>query len=125
MKNTIVEFSGYVCVLQKHYYHNGRRGIILADKDSGARVAVATVNLDDVSIQDDTVLIKDYSENKGMLKCLVDARIISKPMSTHKVGFVEIYKCKLLKCQICEDDETIKHLCNTCAQEVIKNSKLN
>ena len=48
------------------------------------------------SYKDDEDIIKDYSENEGVLKSLIDAGIISEPLYSVTTGFVEVAVCKLL-----------------------------
>jgi hypothetical protein len=54
--------------------------LVLIEKDTNQWAAVATINMADrVNLQPDEVIIKDYSENKGMLKALIDGKIIAIP----------------------------------------------
>jgi len=88
----------YDCKLEFSEYKNGRTAIIAVDaKDpSGAPVCVATVNIPGEDIEKDEVIIKDYSENEGVLQSLISAGIISKPLRMVGTGFVECPVCKLL-----------------------------
>lgn len=70
--------------------------LILNDAHSGKQVAVATVNLPDVTADRYEVFIKDYSENEGMLKALVEAGVVAATGRTIRAGFAEIPRAVLL-----------------------------
>lgn len=57
-------------------YANNRTAIKLVSPEDGESIAVATVNLPDVPIGPDEAAIKDYSENEGMARVLIDAGLI-------------------------------------------------
>lgn len=92
-----VQFKKWLCVLKFGQYSNGRTAIELKDSVSGSPVAVATVNVPDVYLEKDEVIIKDYSENEGMLDTLVEAGIVQPTGRKVKSGFVECEVCKLVK----------------------------
>lgn len=91
-----IKFHKWNCVLDFNYYNNNRTAIQLIDANDGQPIAVATVNIPDEKIKKDEVIIKDYSENEGMLDTLVKAGIVSKPIRMVKTGFSEVAVCKLL-----------------------------
>lgn len=82
--------------LKSHRYANGRLAIQAIDCDTGEPVAMMTVNLPDVSLAPDEILIKDYSENQGVLKTLYRAGLVE-PLATVSCGYAEAIKCRLLK----------------------------
>ena len=93
----IVKFKKWNCELQFGKYYNGRTAIELIEVGTGDPVAVATVNILEIGeLENDEVVIKDYSENSGMLKTLVKHKIVSDPIATHKRDWVTFYVCKLL-----------------------------
>jgi hypothetical protein len=98
MKNSkTVKFHNWTCRLQFGKYINGRTAIQLYDSTDGDLVATATVNVEDLEhLGEDEVIIKNYSENEGILDVLVDAEIISKPLYQVQTGFVQCLICKLL-----------------------------
>jgi hypothetical protein len=49
----------------------------------------------DVNIADDCVIIKNYSENEGILEALIEAGIIEKPFCEIPTGFVTLYVAAL------------------------------
>lgn len=97
-----IRYRNWDCELVKGQYYNGRISLsLVAAKDdgdifAGEPIATATVNITEVDLKDDEVLIKDYSENRGMLQTLIDADVVSPTGQTVKSGFVEVHVCKLL-----------------------------
>jgi hypothetical protein len=69
-------------------YSNGRVAIHLDDVNDGYPYATASVNVDHVLLADDEVLIKDYSENEGMLDFLVKNNIVTPTPNGVQSGFV-------------------------------------
>lgn len=90
-----VNFNGYECYVNKAFYDNNRTALQLIDKESGLPVCIATVNVPETELQDDEVIIKDYSENQGVLKVLEDAGIV-KMTGITRTGMVPVAICKLL-----------------------------
>lgn len=45
---------------------------------------------------DEHVVIKNYSENEGVLQALIDAKVVSEPVLVYTQGHVEFPICKLL-----------------------------
>jgi hypothetical protein len=68
-------------------YENGRTAIRIYDAD-GEPYAVATVNMPNVLLADNEVLIKDYSENEGILDFLVKNNIVTPTSCGVESGFV-------------------------------------
>ena len=91
-----VTFSEWDCYLVKEKYSNGRTALTLMEEDSHEEVLIATVNIPEVTLASDEVIIKDYSENEGVLKVLVEAGIISLPIDSVETGFVTCPICKIL-----------------------------
>lgn len=75
-------------------YGNGRLALSLI-ADNGEPIAVCTVNLPDLDIEEGHVAIKDYSENEGMLAALIEAEIVEEPSALVKAERVEFPICKL------------------------------
>jgi hypothetical protein len=69
-------------------YVNGRTAIHLDDVNEGCLYATATVNIDHVLLADNEVLIKDYSENEGMLDFLIKNNIVTPTPNGVQSGFV-------------------------------------
>lgn len=92
-----ISVLGYNCILQKLKYAEGDRiALQLVDAEDGCPVAMATVNITEESLEPDEVIIKDWSENEGILEDLMLAGIISKPIRIVPSGFVFGHVCKLL-----------------------------
>ena len=59
-------------------------------------VLIATVNIPTEELKDDEVIIKNYSENEGVLDVLVRAGVVSEPIRTIETGHVTVPVVKLL-----------------------------
>ncbi len=80
------------------YRNNGRTSIELREAETHAPVMVATVNLPEYTmLNPGQVLIKNYSENEGVLEFLIENGIVSKPRSWVSTGYVTVALCDLLK----------------------------
>lgn len=66
-----VTFQKYKCVIEKLEYNNGRTALELVSIKNGEPILMATVNLPDEIIASDEVIIKNYSENEGVLNVLM------------------------------------------------------
>lgn len=103
-----VKFRNWLCTVEFAKYSNGRTAIRLLNAESvdddgfvypprSMAIATATVNIPDYTdLGKDDVIIKDYSENDGMLSSLINAGIIARPHDRFWTGFVEVYICRLL-----------------------------
>lgn len=84
--------------LVANFYHNGRPALRMV-ADDGEPVAVLTVNIDNDDgspLGFDEVAIKDYAENLGAAKTLIDGGIVERVADRIiKVGFVEVPVHKL------------------------------
>lgn len=78
-------------------YNNGRTAIEIIDVEDGCPVMMATVNLPEAVINDDEVIIKNYSENEGVLEFLIENGIVSKPLRTVSSGWVTCPIVRFLK----------------------------
>ena len=86
-----VIFAREKCSLSVGQYRNGATAISLESVPDGSPVAVATVNVEDYPLQDDQILVKDYSENAGMVSALVNANVIHPlPVAIVSSGYVKI-----------------------------------
>lgn len=84
-----VKFKEWACWLKVRRYSNGRIALTLVDQRDGEPVATATTNLPDEPLADDEVVIKDWSENTGMVTALVAAGVIEQPHRSVVTGFVK------------------------------------
>lgn len=92
-----IQFKEWTCTLSFAKYSNGRTAITLSDAEDFMPIAKATVNIPEAHLEDDEVLIKDWSENEGIYQALVKAGVISKLIETVPSGYADAFKCKLLK----------------------------
>lgn len=72
-------------------YNNGRTAIELLENDpetGPVPYTTATVNIPDVLLADNEVLIKDYSENEGVLDFLIRYNIVTPTPNGVQSGFV-------------------------------------
>ena len=90
MYNPTIFFGGYACEMQLSHYLNGNKCISLVDTRDGSAVATATVNLEGVELPANEVMIKDYSENKGMLRALRDSKVVENIVDVIQSGYVDI-----------------------------------
>ena len=75
-------------------YANGQTSIQLIDQN-GEEFLTASV-AHDITIGTDQVIIKNYSENEGILEALIQSGIIEKPYMTIPVNFVTLYVSTLI-----------------------------
>lgn len=72
---------------------NDRIALLLKDAETGEPVATASVNIADYHFSDDLkethTFIKDWGENKGMLKALVEQGIVKDTGVKWPTGYVE------------------------------------
>jgi hypothetical protein len=91
-----VKFMRWDCHVIKRQYGNGRTALVLEDSYDGEPIATCTINLPDEDLADNEVIIKDYSENQGMLDTLISAGIISHPKRHVQSGYIVAPVCDLL-----------------------------
>ena len=90
-----VNFSGQDYGVQFQEYGNGRLALVLVGR-RGETGAVATVNAPDVPLLPHQLLIKDYSENEGMLAALEKAGIVKASGLYVRSGHVSLPVCEVL-----------------------------
>ena len=78
-----VKFNGAECDVVFDQYENGRTAIRLTE--NGSPFATATINDPEIWLEPGQVIIKDYSENEGMVKALQDAGIVQ-PLYPYPLG---------------------------------------
>jgi hypothetical protein len=93
-----IVFIGKKCTVDFCQYENGRTAVRLLDNKKRP-VCVATVNIPEIELPgSEYVLIKNFSENQGVLQLLKAAKYIQiiKPVQIR--GFVDnkVWLCKLL-----------------------------
>lgn len=90
-----VKFAGSICVpVRKMYGHHKNLRIELRDMTTWEPVAVATVNTDE-KMPEDMAYIKDYSENTGVLKSLMDAGVVTSVVGYKQIGYEMVMLAKI------------------------------
>lgn len=89
-----VKFKNWLCTITKSkYMNNDRIALLLRDVKTGEQIATATVNVVDYSLSDHLekthTFIKDYGENQGILKSLVEQGIVKDTGVKWPTGYVE------------------------------------
>lgn len=86
--------GSYNVNLQWARYGNGRPALTLVDAIDFEPVCVATINLPDTHLEENETIIKDYSENEGVLKFLQANGIVGEVKRWVRTGFV---KCPVVE----------------------------
>ena len=89
-----VKFKKWDCVIKLGKYSNNGLAIQLVN-EIGV-IAVASVNLPQYLLTKNQVFIKDWSENEGMLKALVDVGIVKDTGKTKPTGRVVANLCEYI-----------------------------
>ena len=103
MTKKVVKFLGEELTPVMNRYANGQNAIQLVDSD-GMPFMTASVAFD-INIADDEVIIKNYSENEGILEALIEAGVIDKPFAEIPVNFVTLYVAALVDDSIMPDPD--------------------
>lgn len=91
------------CYLETNRYTSNGNLVLRALDRIGQPVMTITVNID-VKLPDSIVMIKDYSENEGVVQCFIDLGFIEPtPVNSYESGFVVVRSYKL-------KDEIFKHI---------------
>lgn len=77
-------------------YRDGSTALEIIDKN-GEEYATATVCIPGTDVPEGHVLIKDWSENEGVLQSLINAGIVGQPVRNVPSGFVTAQLVELLK----------------------------
>lgn len=86
-----LQFHQWLCTLEVHHYQVGDRlALRLLDATTGAPVAMATLNNPAIDLDPDELLIKDYSENEGMLDTLLAAALVHPPHRYAISGYAQV-----------------------------------
>lgn len=84
----VTKYSEYDVVLVWRQYSNGRRRLDLIDVEDGTPVMTATVNVPEEDLSGNETVIKNYSENEGVLRFLQINGIVGPVKREIEVGFV-------------------------------------
>jgi hypothetical protein len=91
-----IKFKQWICKLTLNAYQNGRTAITLYDIDDDMPIATCTINVPEVDLEQNEVIIKNYSENEGILDTLINEGIVEKTGKIVSLGYVNCEICKLL-----------------------------
>ena len=86
--------------VERAMYANGQNAILLYYEGESYMTATVAVYPADASYpidESEDVVIKNYSENEGILEALVEGGIIEKPHATIEINFVTLYVAKFSK----------------------------
>lgn len=108
----IFNFAGFDCIVVQNKFQANNSiclSLIAADSKlniendtfSGEPIARASVFVKDIPVGENQTLIKDYSDNKGILKALINAGIVEATGTAYNVG---------------HSDDTLVHLVNVISQ---------
>ena len=78
------------------YYPNNRPAIVIFSP-SGDRLLTATINMPDVYLEPNEVIIKNYSENEGILESLINNGIVKLSGRLISTGFTNCEICTIIK----------------------------
>jgi hypothetical protein len=84
--------------VERAMYANGQNAILLYYEGEPYMTATVAVNVPGEAvypIEENDVVIKNYSENEGILEALVEGGIIEEPHATIGMNFVTLYVAKL------------------------------
>jgi len=97
LKDITVKFNNWNCKIVRHTYRDeDQNALALVDCNDGSPIATATVCIPGTPLESDEVIIKDYSENAGMLVALIASKAIGEPIRFAMAGFETVPICKLL-----------------------------
>jgi len=82
--------------IEIHRQEYAQGGIALQAYSEDGPWAMCTVCMPEITLAENEVIIKDYSENEGILEALVEAGIVSEPTRFVRVGYAIGYVCLLL-----------------------------
>ena len=95
-----IKFKEWTCFLEFDQYQNNLSTAIsligLEGEYAGEPIATASVNVPNLTLPTDQVAIKDWSENEGVLKALVDAGVV-KVLYQVPTGYAIAHVCQILK----------------------------
>lgn len=85
----------FMVAVTKYNYENNDRVALELSLEDGETWCIATVNMPEIALESDEVIIKTYSENEGVLECLMNANVISAPLRFVPAGYSQAPIVKL------------------------------
>tara|TARA_R110000868_G_scaffold317424_1_gene578248 strand:- start:70 stop:384 length:315 start_codon:yes stop_codon:yes gene_type:complete len=102
IKQKTVRFCREDLTVVMSKYANGQNSIQLIDDEgdpymtaSAAYDSGALAEIYNIKLEHDSVIIKNYSENEGILETLIEAEIIEPEVIPFKVNYVTLFVAKL------------------------------
>lgn len=89
----MIKFAGYNCNIEWSGYPD--RSLCMTLVSGGEQIAIATTSMPESNVELAHVLIKNWSENKGILEALVDAGVVVDTGRLCYNGFVAANICKI------------------------------
>lgn len=83
------------CIIVKRKYANTNNTALLLLDNFFSEALTLSVNLDFI-LPEKIVLLKDYSENKGIVKLLVDKNIVRLTGIKYPSGFIDLIEAEIL-----------------------------
>ena len=93
---TMVKVNGVELFLERGIYPVTNQTRLRLFTAEGKPSITATVAVEHIELNSNEVIIKDYSENVGVLKALKEAEVIDNVTERVKQGFVTLHICDLL-----------------------------
>lgn len=84
-----------VVVKKSTYEENGRLCLRLQSTDGEALMTVSS-NLGEFEIANDSIFVKTYSENEGVMEALIEAGVLTEPKGSVSSGFCDFPICRVL-----------------------------
>lgn len=116
-KKEKIDFKNWKCFVKLGQYGSGGRLAIqlLSDEENadkgvyyGEPIAVATVNIPDIVLKDNEIIIKNYSENEGILNTLKENGLIGNIKREVSTGHVTVHVVEKTKKLLELEKEYIK-----------------
>ena len=104
LERKAIEFNGYKCFIKIRPYNSGRIYMTLHDLEDGQQVTRVTLDIDAIPHIDNLIIVKSYSENKGLYEALLKAEVIKPCERIYAVGYEMAHVCFLSL-----DDRTVNN----------------
>lgn len=105
MKNKEFMYGSTPVTIKIGSYNNKRPSIQLIDVIDNIPFMTASLNVPLLDVEGDLVLIKDYSENTGVLDWLIEKNIVVPTGYYYKLAFDRVPICNLLPEEEWRDEE--------------------
>lgn len=93
----IIEFNNIKYEVSYFKYYNGRSGILLTEVGNNSNTINCTLNIFGAVIVENQVVIKNWNENVGLYRTLVDNNIILPYSRTTQIGMNKGLVCNMVK----------------------------